>query len=362
MRRPWKNPKFVHGYIDVRGKPRFYFRRAGAPKVPLPGLPWSPEFMRAYEAALAGQDHPVNVPSRTKPGTLRALAVGYFGSMAFTSMNPRTRRVYRNRIDQLCEQKDANGNAYGDKSAATLQREHIVKMMAALRDKPESANLLRKVLRAMMQHAVEIGMRADDPTRDVKAIRSKSHGFHSWSEDEIAQFEAQHPVGTKPRLAQALLLYTGQRRGDVVRMGRQHVRPHIGEDGIAREMISVRQEKTGAVLDLPLHPDLAAIIAATPSEHLTYLTTQFGEPFKSAGFGNWFRKQCDAAGLCHCSAHGLRKAAARRLAEAGCTAHEIAAITGHASLREIVRYTKAVDQKRLAVSAMVKVKARTKSG
>ena len=158
------------------------------------------------------------------------------------------------------------------------------------------------------------------------------------------------------------MLYTGQRRGDVVGMGRQHVRRHIGEDGIAREMISVRQEKTGAALDIPLHPDLAAIIAATPSEHLTYLTTQFGKPFTSAGFGNFFREQCNAAGLSHCSAHGLRKAAARRLAEAGCTAHEIAAITGHASLREIVRYTKAADQKRLAVSAMSKVKARTVSG
>jgi integrase len=358
MCRP-RHPKFVHPYIDVRGKPRFYFRRAGFKQVPLPGLPWSPEFMAAYEAALAGQPA---APSRIKPGTLRALAVSYFGSMVFLSLKPRTRRVYRNRIEQLCKQKDAIGNACGDKNAATLQREHIMKMMAALANKPESANLLRKVLRAMMQHAVEIGMRAGDPTRDVKAIRRKSDGIHSWSEPEIAQFEARHAVGTKPRLAEALLLYTGQRRGDVVGMGRQHVRRHIGEDGVVREMISVRQEKTGAALDIPLHPDLAVIIAATPSEHLTYLTTQFGKPFTAAGFGNWFREQCDAAGLSHCSAHGLRKAAARRLAEAGCTAHEIASITGHASLREIVRYTKAADQKRLAVSAMGKVKARTVSG
>jgi integrase len=358
MRRP---PKYVHAYIDVRSKPRHYFRRAGFPKVALPGLPWSPQFMAVYEAALTGQHAPAE-SSRIKPGTLRALAVGYFGSVAFVSMKPRTRRLYRNRIEQLCEQKDAEGNACGDKSAAALNRKHVVKMMAALHDRPESANLLRKVLRAMMQHAVEIGTRAEDPTRDVKAIRVRTDGIHSWSEEEIAQFEARHPVGTKPRLAQALLLYTGQRRGDVVGIGQQHVRRHIGEDGIAREMISIRQEKTGAALDIPVHHDLATIIVATPSEHLTYLTTQFGRPFTSAGFGNWFRKQCVAAGLSHCSAHGLRKAAARRLAEAGCTAHEIAAITGHASLREIVRYTKAADQKRLAVSAMDKVKVRTGSG
>ena len=354
-------PRYVHGYVDVRGKPRFYFRRAGFPRVPLPDLPWSPTFMAAYEEALAGQHAPA-ASSRIQPGTLRALAVSYFGSPPFLSMKPRTRQVYRNRIDQLCRQKSANGRDYGEKSATTLKREHIVKMMALIAKKPESANLLRKVLRAMMQHAVEIGMREEDPTRDVKAIRVRTDGIHSWTEEEIVQFEQFHPVGTKPRLAFALLLHLGQRRSDTVVMGRQHVRPHIGEDGIARDMITVRQQKTGATLDIPLHDDLAAIVDATPSEHLTYLTTQFGKPFTAAGFGNWFREQCDAAGLSHCSAHGLRKAAARRLAEAGCTAHEIASITGHASLREIVRYTKAADQKRLAVSAMGKIKVRTVSG
>ena len=75
----------------------------------------------------------------------------------------------------------------------------------------------------MMQHAVETGMRDDDPTRDVKAIRVKSDGFHSWTDAEIAQFEERHAVGTKARLALALLLYTGQRRSDVVTMGKQHI-------------------------------------------------------------------------------------------------------------------------------------------
>ncbi len=126
-------------------------------------------------------------------------------------------------------------------------------------------------------------------------------------------------------------------------------------------MLHIRQEKTGAVLVIPVHSTLRAILDETPSDHLTFLTTQFGKPFVAAGFGNWFREQCNAAGLPHCSAHGLRKSAARRLAEAGCTAHEIAAITGHASLREVARYTKAADQQRLAVAAMDKVKTGTGS-
>jgi integrase len=345
MSRP---PKFVQAFLDRHGRPRFYFRRAGFKAVPLPGLPWSPEFMAAYEAALAGQPTPIG-GSRVKPGTFRALAVSYFASVDFRSMASSTQSVYRNIIERFCRETDKDGNAHGDKSAATLRREHIIKLMAARAEQPDSANGLRKVLRAMMKHGVEAGLRADDPTRDVRAIRVKTDGFHSWTDDEIAQFEAKHAVGSRARLALALLLYSGQRRSDVVRMGRQHIR-----DGV----LQVRQMKTGAYLEIPVHAALAQIIAETSGDNLTFLTTQFGKPFTAPGFGNWFREQCNVAGLPHCSAHGLRKAAARRLAEAGCTEHEIASITGHASLREIVRYTKAADQRRLARSAIDKVSAK----
>ena len=342
-----KKPRFVHGYIDRHGKARWYFRRRGFEKVPLPGLPWSPTFMAAYEGALAGQ--PLVIGSkRVKPGTVRALGVSYFNSINFRLLKPNTQSIYRNTINRFCEEAGATGIPYGDMPASGMRREHIVKLMAARAERPDSANGLRKVIRAMMQHAVEIGLRADDPTRDVRSIRVKSDGYHSWTDDEIAQFENSHAIGTRARLAFALLLYTGQRRSDAVRMGRQNV--HNGS-------IKVRQLKTGVELNIPIHSALAEAIAGTRLiGTATFLTTQFGSAFTAAGFGNWFREQCDKAGLGHCSAHGLRKAAARRLAEAGCTAHEIAAITGHASLREVQRYTKAVDQSRLAVSAMNKVR------
>jgi integrase len=344
-------PRYVHGFIDRHGKPRFYFRRRGFSKVPLPGLPWSPEFMEAYEAALAGQRLPIAGP-RPKPGTIRAVAVSYFASPTFSALAPLTRSTRRNTIERFCRQEDQDGKPLGDKRVATLKREHVIKQMAARADKPESANNFRKSLRALMQHAIEMELREDDPTRDVRAIRMKGDGYHSWTDDEIAAFERHHPSGSRARLALALLLYTGQRRGDVVRMGRQHVR-----DGA----IAVRQEKTRAALTIPLHPELAAIIDDAPADNLTFLTTAFGRPFTAAGFGNWFREQCDDAGLKHCASHGLRKAVARRLAEAGCTEKEIAAITGHASLREVARYTKAADQVLLARAAMEKV-SRTSSG
>jgi integrase len=237
-------PKYVHGFIDRHGKPRFYFRRRGFKKIPLPGLPWSPEFMTAYEAALAGQPPQIGA-GRVKPGTIRALALSFFNSPSFHALKPSTRSTYRNLLTRFCEDTDKSGRPHGDKPAASMQREHVIKLMAALAQRPDSANGLRKALRAMMKHAVETGVRPDDPTHDVKAIRVKSDGFHSWTDEEIAQFEKRHPIGSRSRLALALLLYTGQRRSDVVRMGRQHIR-----DGF----LHVRQMKTGAELVIPVIP------------------------------------------------------------------------------------------------------------
>lgn len=187
------------------------------------------------------------------------------------------------------------------------------------------------------------GFRVDNPCDQIKLPKLKTLGFHTWDETEIAQFEKRHAIGTRARLALALLLYTAQRRGDVVRMGRQHLR-----DGV----ITVRQQKTGAELEIPAHAELRSALAGA-ADNLTFLLTEKGRPFTPAGFGNWFRDRCTEAGLPkNCAAHGLRKAACRRLAEAGCTVHQIAAISGHQSLREIERYTKAVDQARLAREAM----------
>jgi integrase len=116
------------------------------------------------------------------------------------------------------------------------------------------------------------------------------------------------------------------------------------------------------MLAIPLHPALAAIIEATPSDHLTFLTTSFGKPFTAAGFGNFFRERCNEAGLSpDCAAHGLRKAACRQLAEAGCSANVIASISGHTTLTEVSRYTKAADQERMARDGMAAI-TRTGSG
>src|SRR5262249_45707944 len=135
-------------------------------------------------------------------------------------------------------------------------------------------------------------------------------------------------------------------------MGGQHFRCGL---------LQVRQEKPGAALAIPVHPELAAVFAAVPATQLTFIQTLKGTPFTGHAFSDWFRKACKQAGLDkRCSFHGLRKAACRRLAEAGCTAHEIMSISGHTTLKEVARYTKAVEQAKMARNAMARTAAAKK--
>jgi integrase len=132
-------------------------------------------------------------------------------------------------------------------------------------------------------------------------------------------------IGSKPRLAIALFRYLGVRRSDVVRIGKQHVRAGV---------LRLTTKKCPTTLEFPLPQALQRIIELSPTGDLTFLTTDYGKPFTEAGFGGWFRAQCDAAGLPQCSAHGLRKAAAIELAEAGASAHQLMSWFGWKSLRK----------------------------
>jgi integrase len=331
--------RFIHEFVDRHGKVRRYVRLPGRPRVPLPGTPGTEAFNEAYAAAIAGaKASPAAIGARrTLSGTINAAIISYVSSSAFAALAPDTRRVRRNILERFRTE-------HGDKRIALLQRAHIDRMVAVKSGTPAAARNFLSAIRSVMAHCVDLGWRADDPTQGVKRPVIKSDGFRTWTEADIAAFEAQHPVGSRARLALALLLYTAQRRSDVVRLGRQHIREGL---------LQLRQQKTGTTLVIPVHPALAEILSTTPSDRLTFLTTAAGEPFAPSGFTNWFREMCNEVGLPRgTSAHGLRKAACRRLAEAGCSANVIAAISGHASLREVQRYTIAADQARMARSAI----------
>lgn len=340
-------PRYVQAFTDRHGKSRYYFRKPGCKRATLPGLPYSAEFMAALELAQSNEAIPpaeIVGSDRTVPGTINALAVAYLNSGDFKSLSESTRTTYRGIIDRLRA-------AHGDKRVKMLERHHIVRLVNAKAETPAAAHNLLRIFRLLMRFAVTHGWRRDDPTVGLKSPKMRAGGFYTWTEDDIAAFETRHKKGTRARLALALLLYTAQRRSDAIRMGRQHIR-----DGV----IAIRQQKTGTLVEIPMHPELRAVLDATPSNHLTFLTTDIGKPFTAAGFGNWFREVCREAGLPKgCAAHGLRKAASRRLAEAGCTAHQIMAITGHKTLREVTRYTEAADRRSLAVAAIKKLGMRT---
>jgi integrase len=332
-------PKYVNAF-HVRGRRYYYFRRPGAEAIRLPAL-GTPEFEVAYQAALHGGEIG---SSRTIPGTVNEAVVAYYKSLAYRELAQGSRYMFRSYMERF-------RNKYGNSRLATMPPEFIVQMMDRMA--PFAARNWLKSMRMLMRHAVSTGLCKTDPTRGVKLPKVKSDGIHAWSESEIEQFEAHHPIGTRARLAFALALYTGQRRSDLVRMGRQHVRN--GE-------IEVRQQKTAAVLIIPLDAKLQAVIDATPGGHLTFLVRASGKPYRAVDLSIQFRAWCDEAGLPEkCSVHGLRKAAARRLAERGCSAHEIAAITGHRTLKEVERYTRDVDQAKMARRAIPRTDREPKS-
>lgn len=331
-------PRYVSEFADRHGKMHVRFRRKGQADHYFKAIPWTPEFMIEYQACLDGKAAPKIRPGadRTKPGSIDALIAAYYAAPEYLTLSDASKRSYRNILERFRAE-------HGTKSVATIQRVHIKAIIGQKAATPTAANNLLDRIRVLMAFAVDIGIRPDNPAFGLKGFKVRSEGYHTWSDAEIERFEAHHTADHRALLALALLLYTGQRRSDVVRMGWQHME----QGGIA-----VSQMKTGTRLLVPIHPRLTEILKTTARENLTFLMTGQGKPFSSAGFGNWFRDRCVEAGLPHCSAHGLRKAAARRLAEAGCTNQQIKSITGHRTDSEVARYTAAASQSILAKQAM----------
>lgn len=341
-------PKYVTRFLDRHSKPRYRFRKKGRASHYFRTDFGTQEFEAEYDACLKGEIAPrIEIgKGRAKSGTFADLIRRYYAAPEFTGLADSTKATYRNQLNRFME-------LHGTKPVRLMERRHIKAIIGAMSDRPGAANSLLARLKLLMKFAIEEGLRRDNPAQGVRGFRMDGDGFHSWTDDEIAKFEATHAIGTRPRLAMALLLNTGQRRSDVVRMGHQHV---------SKGRIQVKQQKTGAHLWIPVHLDLVAIIAATPRDNLTFVTTAQGKPFSAAGFGNWFRECCDQADLPQCSAHGLRKAAARRLAEAGCSNQQIKAITGHQTEAEVARYTRAAEQEMMAKQAMKALSKGRKKG
>jgi integrase len=341
---PRKLPPFVERWRDRHGKLRVYFRKARDRRIPLPSSVGSPDFEAAYQAALAGQlTHSHEKHVSPGHGTLGALVTSYIRSARYLSLRATTKVGYASHIETL-------RTKHGHRSVAGLTRQRIVSgILQPYADRPGAALSILKMLRVLIRHAIDIGWLDHDPSLGINRPRTRE--IRAWTEAEIAAFEQHWPVGTKQRLAFALMLYTGQRRSDVHRMTWADV-----SDGTIR----VVQQKTGRKLMIPLHRDLLTVLVPAERDHVTIVNTEYGKPFTVDGFSQWLRNAITAAGLpLDCQPHGLRKAAGRRLAEAGCTAHEIMAVLGHKTLTEAERYTREANQMLLATEAMTKLEGRS---
>ncbi|MFA7585596.1 MAG: site-specific integrase [Novosphingobium sp.] len=294
--------------------------------------------MDEYQAAKSAV--PAGASPAYAPGSFHALIVSYYRSVKFTRMKPSSQKMRQNALERFRAK-------HGDKPVTALEARHIDKWMADIAATPHAANDLRKMLNMLMKHAILLGLRRDNPVDAVEALRVDSDGYHCWTETEIAQYEAKWSLGTRERLAMALLLYTGLRRSDMVKLGRQN------REG---DRFILRHTKNKSETSIKILPPLAAAIdAMADDKHLTYLITQKGKPFEAASFGNWFRDRCNEAGLPHCSAHGLRKAMSRRLAEAGATTLQGRAVTGHKTDAMFAHYAAAANREKLADEALDRV-------
>jgi integrase len=328
------NLPYVDAFRDRHGKLRFYFRRKGK-RFALPGEPGSAEFLEAYQAVL--NDKPGVHAIRAKAGTFDALRELYLRSAEFQSLRPTTQREMRYALDAICLRRNKSGiGKIGDNPVNKLERKHILEWRDSMATKPGASNKMLRVLKTVLTFAVNRGYRKDNPAHGIKEF--KGGRFRSWTDDELLAFEARWPLGTIQRTGYALALYTAQRRADLVTMK---------WSDIASDAIVMRQSKTGTDLTLPIHPELQkALTAVRPRSDKAIITGPGMTALGPIYFGAIMAEAIEKAGLPQaCVLHGLRKSAARIIAELG---HKVGSMTGHLTPKMEQEYARDASQKHLA--------------
>lgn len=318
----------------ARGKTFWYYRRGHGPRVRLLGSYGSSEFLRSYESA--GSAVHCGSLFKNGEGTFRHLWDLYRNSPAWKHLSPATQKQRDNLIKPALERA-------GNQPLEVWTRKFIIASLDARASTPAQARNFLGTLRALYKWAISREHVESDPTVGIKVDRLRGDGFHTWTATELAAFEAHWPTGTRERLAYDLMLWTGLRRGDAARVGPQHV-----IDG----SIVLDTAKTGQRVSIRILPPLARSIAATPHGATSFITREDGKPMVKEGFGNWFGETCRAAGVPG-SAHGLRKAMAVRLAEAGASDREMGAILGN---QMAALYSRKASVPRLSDAAMERLK------
>lgn len=336
--------KYLNRFTDRKGVERIYFRVPGRKAVALPG-PWkSDEMMSAYYREVERAKGEIK-KTAGEEGTFRRLLADYYASPTFRRNAAKTQSTTRAILERFAVE-------HGHRMVAEMTMSDAEKIIGSMADRPGAANSLRKRLRALLSYAVRHGWRKDNPASGV--AKFKEGTWHTWTDAEIAQFERRWPLGSRQRTAFALALYTGQRRSDIAAMTWNNYDKKARTIEVAQE--KGEMDRHDEKLVIRVHPSLKATLDAWPNRHPIIIATGPNRGTSSNGLGNLMTDAIRAAGLPpRCVYHGLRKAAARRLAEAGCSANEIKSVTGHKTLKEVERYTIRAAQRGLAESAMDRV-------
>lgn len=341
-------PPFVGHYHDRHGKIRYRFRKKGSPERSLPGCPGEPKFEAAYASALAGEaTAPRKRSKRSVPAarTLRAAWHEVRRSMDWQQLKDSSKAQQIGVAERFLMTPIAAGSktTFAEMPFTGIRRGDVKKIIGRYGETPHAGEAVLRLLRKLCLVALDLEWIESDPTYRVK-FRPKLIGHRAWKDEELAVYEGRWPIGSIPRLGYALALYTGQRRADVAAM------TWGAYDG---KGIAVTQEKTGAPLWIPAHPALTTVLESTPRTGIAIITNSRGSRFTKESFGNLMADAIVAAGLADdCRLHGLRKSAGRSLAEAGATTRQIMAVLGHKTLAEAERYTREVEQKRMAQQGM----------
>lgn len=342
MKRPYR---YLVEDVDKNGNVRIYFRRKGQPKIRIHATPGTVAFDHEYRLAFDGATvKPATRHAPAAPGTMRWLVQQYYSSAAFQALAPNTRKARRRALDAVCEQT-------GSYRFALMEPRHVAKLRDEKAALPGAANELIKSLRQLFSWASspEYGIADRNPAERVKYLPSNNpDGFKAWTETDLAEFEAHHPIGTKPRLALDLLLYIGVRVSDVVRLGRQ-----MEQDGYLVFSETKGAARTVKTHRIPIFPELrASIDAAASTGHMVYLISRWGKPYSVKGFSDWFKVQCRRAAIDpELSAHGLRKLGAQRCVERGATEGELMALYGWTDTKQAGLYTRKMRREGLEARA-----------
>lgn len=333
---PRPRPPHLQREVTRHGRAVWYVRVDKGPRVRIRAEFGTPEFDVEYQAAVNGE--PRRVKGAPAVGTLSWLLARYRETTDWMNLSAATRRQRDNIFLHVLE--TAGQQQYGKITQATIMAGKERRAST-----PAQARNFLDAMRGLFRWAHKAKLVKTDPTAGVdNPARKTGDGFRPWTEDDVFDYESKWPVGTRQRVWLDVLLYTGLRRGDAVRLGRPHVR-----DGVA----TIKTEKSGGKVEvtLPILPVLQATLDAGPCGDLTYIVGVNKRPLTKESFGNEFRAACKAAGVPG-SAHGVRKIAATRAANAGATVAQLEAIFGWAGGTMASHYTRKADRKRLAKSAM----------